>query len=169
MREMIIGGVLAQAVQDNAQGVLAHLVGVAGDADGAFGGGKGLVAGQERRSTRSPRRSSMAPRLPWPRPTWRCSATEPGMQKACRPSPMASAASAAVFTPFFKAMAAPSVVSPLRRFQTQMGCTPLTILSSVNALGVVAELSSFLQKSLKPYFVQNGLDLGHASFVTFKQ
>ena len=30
-------------------------------------------------------RSSIAPRLPWPRPTLRLSATEPGMQKACRP------------------------------------------------------------------------------------
>ena len=34
--------------------------------------------------------SSMAPRLPWPRPTLRSSATEPAMQKACRPTPMAS-------------------------------------------------------------------------------
>ena len=42
------GGVLAQTVQDDAQGSLANLVGVADDADGAFGGGEGLVAGQER-------------------------------------------------------------------------------------------------------------------------
>ena len=42
-----MSGVLAQAVQDDAQGLFADLVGGAGDADGALGGGKGLVAGQE--------------------------------------------------------------------------------------------------------------------------
>ena len=42
-----LGGVLAQAVQDDAQGLGAGLVGVADDADGALGGGEGLVAGQE--------------------------------------------------------------------------------------------------------------------------
>ncbi len=42
-----LGGVLAQAVQDDPQGLLAGLVGVADDADGALGGGEGLVAGQE--------------------------------------------------------------------------------------------------------------------------
>ena len=42
-----LGGVLAQAVQDDPQGLLAGLVGGAGDADGAFGGGEGLVTGQE--------------------------------------------------------------------------------------------------------------------------
>ena len=36
-------------------------------------------------------RRSIAPRLPWPRPTLRFSATEPGMQNACRPMPIASA------------------------------------------------------------------------------
>ncbi len=53
--------------------------------------------------------SSMAPRLPWPRPTLRSSATEPGTQKACRPMPMAAAASDAVLQPFFTAMAQPRV------------------------------------------------------------
>ena len=38
----------------------------------------------------------------------RSSATEPGMQNACRPSPMASAASAAFLHPFLMAMAAPT-------------------------------------------------------------
>ena len=51
MRRDDLGGVLAQAVEDDAQGLLAGLVGVAGDADGALGGGEGLVAGQEGRST----------------------------------------------------------------------------------------------------------------------
>lgn len=53
--------------------------------------------------------SSMAPRLPWPRPTLRCSATEPGMVKASRPSPMAAAQSAALFRPRLTAMAVPRV------------------------------------------------------------
>ncbi len=41
------GGVLAQAVQNDAQGLGAHLVGVQGDLDGALGGSEGLVACQE--------------------------------------------------------------------------------------------------------------------------
>ena len=52
---------------------------------------------------------SIAPKLPWPRPTLRWSATEPGMQKAWRPMPMFSAASAAVLQPFLRAMAEPRV------------------------------------------------------------
>ena len=40
-----LGGVLAQAVQDDAQGLLAGLVGVADDADRALSGGEGLVTG----------------------------------------------------------------------------------------------------------------------------
>ena len=41
------GGVLAQTIQDAAQGVLAYLVGHFGDLDGTFGGCERLVAGQE--------------------------------------------------------------------------------------------------------------------------
>ncbi len=40
-----LGGVLAKAVQDDAQRLLAGLVGVVGDADGALGGREGLVTG----------------------------------------------------------------------------------------------------------------------------
>ncbi len=43
-----LGGVLAEAVQDNAQRLLAGLVGVVGDANGALSGSEGLVASQER-------------------------------------------------------------------------------------------------------------------------
>ena len=42
-----LGRILAKAVQDDPQGLLADLVGVADDADGALGGGEGLMAGQE--------------------------------------------------------------------------------------------------------------------------
>ena len=41
------GGVLAEAVQDNAERLGSYLVGVEGDLYGAFGGGKALVAGKE--------------------------------------------------------------------------------------------------------------------------
>ena len=47
------------------------------------------------------------PKLPCPKPTFLSSATEPGIQKACNPSPIASAASAAFVQPFFIAIAAP--------------------------------------------------------------
>ena len=42
-----LGSVLAQAVQDDAQGLLANLVGGTGNADSALSGGEGLVAGEE--------------------------------------------------------------------------------------------------------------------------
>ena len=45
-----LGGVLAEAVQDDAQRRLAGLIGVADDADRAFGSREGLVAGQERKA-----------------------------------------------------------------------------------------------------------------------
>ena len=53
--------------------------------------------------------SSIAPRLPWPRPTLRFSATEPGMQNAWRPTPISAAASFAFAQPFLIAIAAPTV------------------------------------------------------------
>jgi len=51
----------------------------------------------------------MEARLPCPIPTFLSSATEPGMQNACRPSPRVTAISLALFCPFFIAMAAPRV------------------------------------------------------------
>ena len=53
-------------------------------------------------------RRSMAARLPWPMPTFLSSATDPSRQKAWSPSPMASAASAALRQPFLMAIAAPA-------------------------------------------------------------
>ena len=47
-----LGGVLAEAVQDDAQGVLTSLVGVLDDADSTFSGGEGLVAGEEAEALR---------------------------------------------------------------------------------------------------------------------
>ena len=51
----------------------------------------------------------MAARLPCPRPTLRSSATEPGMQKAWRPSPRVFATATAFVSPFFMANAEPTV------------------------------------------------------------
>ena len=50
----------------------------------------------------------MAARLPWPKPTLRSAATDPGIQNDCKPSPIASAASAAFLHPFLIAIAAPT-------------------------------------------------------------
>ena len=52
---------------------------------------------------------SIAARLPWPKPTFLVSPTEPGTAKACKPKPIASAASAAVLIPFLIAIAQPKV------------------------------------------------------------
>ena len=85
--------------------------------------------------------SRRAPRLPWPRPTLRCSATEPGMQNACRPIPMAAAASEAVVTPFFSATATPRVYAQLA-LSKAMGCTPFTIPSTSMPLDRQRSLAS---------------------------
>ena len=53
-------------------------------------------------------RNNIAAKLPCPIPTLRSSATEPGIQNACNPMPIASAASAAFLQPFFNAIAAPT-------------------------------------------------------------
>ena len=53
-------------------------------------------------------RSRRTAKLPCPIPTLRSSATEPGMQNACKPIPIASAASAAFLQPFLIAIAEPT-------------------------------------------------------------
>ena len=47
-----LGRILAETVEDDAQRLLAGLVGVADDADGALGGGERLVTGEEREALR---------------------------------------------------------------------------------------------------------------------
>ena len=53
--------------------------------------------------------SNIEPKLPCPKPTFLLSATEPGIQNACKPSPIAVAASAALLHSFLIAIAAPKV------------------------------------------------------------
>ena len=53
--------------------------------------------------------NNIAPKFPCPSPTFLSSATLPGMQNDCRPSPIFSAASFAVFTFDLIARAAPTV------------------------------------------------------------
>ena len=48
-------------------------------------------------------------KLPCPNPTFLSSATDPGIQNACNPSPIDFAASAAFLSPFLMAIAAPKV------------------------------------------------------------
>ena len=52
---------------------------------------------------------SLEPKLPWPKPTLRSSATDPGIQNDCKPIPIVLAASAALTSPFLIAIAAPTV------------------------------------------------------------
>ena len=91
--------ILAKAIQDNAERLFTGTVCRLGNADCTFCRSK---------KTRDPRGmlkhlvsswSNRAPKLPWPRPTLRFSATEPGMQNACKPMPIDSAASAAEAQP----------------------------------------------------------------------
>ena len=53
--------------------------------------------------------NSIDAKFPCPNPTFLSSATEPGIQNACNPSPIAFAASDALLHPFLIAIAAPNV------------------------------------------------------------
>ena len=103
-----VGSVLAQAVEDDAQGLLAGTVGGFGDADGALGGGEGLVAGQEGEALGLVPEQHGA-QVAVAQAHVALLGHGAGTQKASRPMPMASAASAAVFTPFLMATAQPRV------------------------------------------------------------
>ena len=72
-----LSGILAEAVQNDAQRGLACLVGVADDADGAFGGGKGLMTGQEREALGLPRSAAWRRGCRGQGRPLRSSATEP--------------------------------------------------------------------------------------------
>ena len=52
---------------------------------------------------------SIAPKFPCPNPTFLSSATDPGIQNDCNPSPKTFAISEAFFNPLFIATAAPTV------------------------------------------------------------
>ena len=65
--------------------------------------------------------------MPCPKPTFLSSATEPEIQKACKPIPIFSAASAAVFEPFLTAIAAPQVYAQ-QAFSKAIGWISFTIL-----------------------------------------
>ena len=75
--------------------------------------------------------SSILPRFPCPRPTLRFSATEPGMQKLCKPIPMLAAAVAADLSPVlsasFSAIAAPTVYAHFA-FSKQIGWVSCTMV-----------------------------------------
>ena len=88
--------------------------------------------------------SSIAPRLPWPRPTLRFSATDPGMQKDCSPMPMSAAASAAFTSPFLIAMAAPTVYAHFA-FSKQIGWVSSTILYGSMPLAAQIALHSSME------------------------
>ena len=98
--------------------------------------------------------SNIAPRFPCPRPTFLFCATDPGMQNACKPIPMASAASDAVFTPLVSAIATPSVYAQLA-FSNAMGCTPLTILSTLMPLSRHSFCAA--SRSARPYSLRQAL------------
>ena len=99
---------------------------------------------------------SIAARLPCPRPTLRCSATEPGMQKDWSPSPIASAASAA-FTQFFLIAIAQPTVYAHTAFSKQMGWMPLTI--ALQSTPLERQISLASSRSLMPYCARTPLIL----------
>ncbi len=88
--------------------------------------------------------------MPCPKPTFLSSATEPEIQKACKPIPIFSAASAAVFEPFLTAIAAP---------QVYLGKDAAQIISRINGFTYVQtqfDYSSGEVKVVKEKAYSNG-------------
>ena len=98
--------------------------------------------------------SNIDAKFPCPNPTFLSSATEPGIQNACNPSPIAFAASAALVHPFLIAIAAPNVYAQAA-FSKHIGCTPFTISYGLNPLSV--HIFNASSKSFIPYFSITGL------------
>ena len=67
-----------------------------------------------------PSSNNMEPKLPCPKPTLRSSATDPGIQNDCKPTPIVFAASTALTSPFLIAIAAPTVYAQ-QAFSKQIG------------------------------------------------
>ena len=96
---------------------------------------------------------SIAAKLPCPKPTWRCSATLPGMQKVWRPSPTAAAASEAFWQFFLRAIPAPRVYAQTA-FSNAIGWMERTIFSASTPLERLKSRRS--SKLEKPYFSRTG-------------
>ena len=69
--------------------------------------------------------NSIDAKFPCPNPTFLSSATDPGIQNACSPSPIAFAASDAFVHPFYCYCC--SNVYAQAAFSKHIGCTPFTI------------------------------------------
>ena len=80
--EMMNAASLPRPLRITRRGFFANLVCVEGNLDSALGGSKGFMTCEEAEALGLFRKKHGMPRLPWPRPTLRFSATEPGMQKA---------------------------------------------------------------------------------------
>ena len=176
------GGVLAQAVQDNPQGLFPDLVGVQRDLDGAFRGGKGFMAGQEREALGfliqqhgaqvavadtdlalvrdgagdAEGLQRGADPLGGFRGVLRAFLDGDGgaqFIKACSAVPIHLAASAAFFAPSLMAMAAPSSYAHFT-FSKQMGWVLSTMEYASTPLPLVNALTS--SKFLNPYLSRTG-------------
>ncbi len=159
------GSVLAQAVEDDPQGVLADLVGVAGDTDSALGGGEGLVAGQE---------SEALGLL----------IQQHGAQVAVAQAHLAlvrhgtgDAESLQAFADALGRLGGglhallqrdgrAQLISPLGVFKSD-GLNALDDFVGVHALAVVVSLQ--LIEILEAILLEDRLELRHAPFITFKQ
>ncbi len=103
-----VSGVLAQAVQDDAQGGLAYLVGGAGDADGTLSSSEGLVASQEGEAGGVLAQQTSA-QVAVAQTNIALLSNRAGDGESLQASPMAEAQAAASVRPRLTAMAVPRV------------------------------------------------------------
>ena len=159
------GSVLAKTVEDDAQRGLADLVGVAGDADRALSSGKRLMTGQEREAfgllvQQHGAQVAVA--------QTNLTLVGNGTGDAERLEAFADALGSlgSGLDALLQRDGGAQLVGPLRVFKGD-GLDALDDLVGVNALGVVVGLQ--LIKILEAVLLENRLELGHATFITFKK
>ena len=148
-------GVFSKAVQDDAQRVLADLVGVPGDADRALGGGEGLVAGKESEALGFFIQKHGA-QIAVAQAHLALVGDGTGMQKACRPSPMAGGRFGGGLYAFFQRDGSAQFISPFGVFKGD-GLNAFDDFVGVNAAFVIVGLELF--KALEAVFFKHGLEL----------
>ena len=150
------GSVLAQTVQDHAQGVLTNLVGVAGNTDRALRSGEGLgLLVQQHRAQIAVTQTNLT-------------LVGNGTGDAERLQTLADAGSSlgGGLHALLQRNSGAQLIGPLRIFEAD-GLNALDDLISVNALAVVVSLQ--LVPIGEAVLLQNRLQLRHAAFVVLKQ
>ena len=159
------GSVLAQAVQDDTQWLGAHLVGVQGNLDGALRGGEGLMAGQESEALRLLVQQHGA-EIAVADADLALVRHGAGNAESLQTDTDPLCGFGSSLRVFFHGNGGAELIGPLHVLKAY-GLRALDDRICINAHAVGESLDIF--KGFEAVFVQDGLQLRHASFVVFKQ